>query len=93
LTTFSGKKCLSGKVICASFFPAYRSSPVQYKRWGSVAELICQLQGSTPYGIRLSHKIYRPAPTKDGTWKDPPLVRGPLIGGYTVCTVQFYDNL
>jgi hypothetical protein len=27
LTTFSGKKCLSGKVICA-FFPAYRSSPV-----------------------------------------------------------------
>jgi hypothetical protein len=28
LTTFSGKKCLSGKVICAFFFPAYRSSPV-----------------------------------------------------------------
>jgi hypothetical protein len=29
LTTFSGEKCLSGKVICAFFFPAYRSSPVQ----------------------------------------------------------------
>jgi hypothetical protein len=28
LTTFSGKKCLSGKVICAFFGPAYRSSPV-----------------------------------------------------------------
>jgi hypothetical protein len=28
LTTFSGKKCLSGKVICAFFFPAYRRSPV-----------------------------------------------------------------
>jgi hypothetical protein len=28
LTTFSGKKCLSGKVICAFFCPAYRSSPV-----------------------------------------------------------------
>jgi hypothetical protein len=28
LTTFSGKKCLSGKVICAFCFPAYRSSPV-----------------------------------------------------------------
>jgi hypothetical protein len=28
LTTFSGKKCLSGKVICAIFCPAYRSSPV-----------------------------------------------------------------
>jgi hypothetical protein len=27
-TTFSGKKCLSGKVICAFFCPAYRSSPV-----------------------------------------------------------------
>jgi hypothetical protein len=28
LTTFSGKKFLSGKVICAFFCPAYRSSPV-----------------------------------------------------------------
>jgi hypothetical protein len=27
LTTYSGKKCLSGKVICAFFCPAYRSSP------------------------------------------------------------------
>jgi hypothetical protein len=30
LTTFSGKKCLSGKVICAFFCPAHRSSPVLY---------------------------------------------------------------
>jgi hypothetical protein len=30
LTTFSGKKCLSGKVICAFFCPAYRSSPVYF---------------------------------------------------------------
>jgi hypothetical protein len=29
LTTFSGKECLSGKVICV-FFPAYRSSPVSF---------------------------------------------------------------
>jgi hypothetical protein len=28
LTTFSGKKCLSGKVLCVFFCPAYRSSPV-----------------------------------------------------------------
>jgi hypothetical protein len=28
LTTYSGKKCLSGKIICAFFCPAYRSSPV-----------------------------------------------------------------
>jgi hypothetical protein len=28
LTKFSGKKCLSGKVVCAFFCPAYRSSPV-----------------------------------------------------------------
>jgi hypothetical protein len=28
LKTFSGKKCLSGKVICAFFCPAYRTSPV-----------------------------------------------------------------
>jgi hypothetical protein len=30
LTTLSGKKCLSGKVICAFFCPAYRSSPVLF---------------------------------------------------------------
>jgi hypothetical protein len=30
LTTFSGKKCLSGKVICAFLCPAYRSSPVLF---------------------------------------------------------------
>jgi hypothetical protein len=28
LTTFSGKKCLSGKVICPFFCPAYRNSSV-----------------------------------------------------------------
>jgi hypothetical protein len=32
LTTFSGKKCLSGKVICAFSCPAYRSSPVLHNR-------------------------------------------------------------
>jgi hypothetical protein len=31
---------------------------------GSAAELACHLQGSTPYGIRFSHKPYRPSPTK-----------------------------
>jgi hypothetical protein len=30
LTTFSGKKCLSGKVFCAFLYPAYRSSPVHF---------------------------------------------------------------
>jgi hypothetical protein len=55
-----------------------------YKWWGSVAELTCHLQGSTPYGIRFSHKTYRPSPTKGVTWKDPAIIRGPLIGGYTV---------
>jgi hypothetical protein len=55
-----------------------------YKRWGSVAELTCHLQGSTSYGIRLSHKTYRPSPNKDVTQKDPPLMKGPLIGEYTV---------
>jgi hypothetical protein len=30
LTTFSGKTCLSGKVICAFFCPAYRSSSVSH---------------------------------------------------------------
>jgi hypothetical protein len=42
------------------------------------------IQGSTPYGIRFSHKTYRPSPTKDVTYKDPPLIRGPLIGRYAV---------
>jgi hypothetical protein len=31
LTSFSGKRCLSGNVICAFFCPAYRSSPVLTK--------------------------------------------------------------
>jgi hypothetical protein len=30
LTTYSGNKCLSGKVTCAFFCPPYRNSPVQY---------------------------------------------------------------
>jgi hypothetical protein len=30
LTTLSGKKCLSGKVICAFICPAYRNSPVPH---------------------------------------------------------------
>jgi hypothetical protein len=55
-----------------------------YKRWGSVAELTCHLQGTTAYGIRISHKTYRPSPTRNVTWKDPPLIRGPLTGGKTV---------
>jgi hypothetical protein len=54
------------------------------KRWGPVAELTRHLQGSTPSGIRFSHKNYRPSPTKDVTYKDPPLLRGPLIMGYIV---------
>jgi hypothetical protein len=28
LTSFSGEKCLSGKVICAFVCPAYQGSPV-----------------------------------------------------------------
>jgi hypothetical protein len=38
-----------------------------YKRWGSVAELTCHLQSSTPHGTKFSHKTYRPSPTKDVT--------------------------
>jgi hypothetical protein len=38
-----------------------------YKRWGPGEELTCQLQGFTSYGIRFSHKTYRPSPTKDVT--------------------------
>jgi hypothetical protein len=48
-----------------SDFAGYSIPP--YMRWGSVAELTCYLQGSTPQGIRLSHKSYRPWPTKDFT--------------------------
>jgi hypothetical protein len=59
-----------------------------YKRWGSVAELTCHLQGSTPCGIRFSHKTYRPAPTKDVTLKDPPLISGPLIGKYCYSLIR-----
>jgi hypothetical protein len=68
-------------------YPAFNFkhySLLPYKRWGTVAELTCHLQASTPYGIRFSHKTYRPSPTKDLTYKDPPLTRGPLVGGYTV---------
>jgi hypothetical protein len=36
-----------------------------YKRWGWVAELTCHLQGSTPSGIRFSHKTT--SPTRDVT--------------------------
>jgi hypothetical protein len=43
------------------------TSVYPYKRWGSVAELTCHLQGSTRYGIRFSHETYRPSPTKDVT--------------------------
>jgi hypothetical protein len=33
-------------------------------------------------GLSFSHKTYRPSPTaRDVTKKDPPLIRGPLIGG------------
>jgi hypothetical protein len=57
-----------------------------YKRLGSVAELTCHSQVSTPHGIKFSHKKYRPSPTKDVNKKDH-LIRGPLIEGYTVNTV------
>jgi hypothetical protein len=46
LTTFSGKKCLSGKVIFAFFCPAYRRSPVRHPnslRYGCVG---CLLTGN-----------------------------------------------
>jgi hypothetical protein len=47
LTTFSGKKCLSGKVIFfrpAFFCPAYRSSPVQPMGEGLHQELHTRYQ-------------------------------------------------
>jgi hypothetical protein len=74
--------------VGSAIFLLYSTPP--HKRWGSVAELTYHLQGSTPYGIRFSHKTYRPSPTKDVTKKDPPLIRGPLIGG---CTVSQRDTL
>jgi hypothetical protein len=40
LTTFSGRKCLSGKVICAFFCPAYRSSPVRGLHDADVAQIL-----------------------------------------------------
>jgi hypothetical protein len=61
--------------------PSYSIPPS--KRWGSVVELTCHLQDSTPYGIKFSRKTYRPSPTKGVTQKDPSLIGGPLIGGYT----------
>jgi hypothetical protein len=45
------------------FYTVYPSN----KRWRSVAELTGDLQGSTFYGIRSSHRTYRPSPTKDVT--------------------------
>jgi hypothetical protein len=53
LTTFSGKKCLSGKVICAIFWPAYRSSPVNLCQMEVDAKLSClRLLGEEPGGLR-----------------------------------------
>jgi hypothetical protein len=43
LTTFSGKKCLSGKVIRAFSCLAYRSSPVHSHH--------CRKKGSEPAGV------------------------------------------
>jgi hypothetical protein len=63
-----------------------------YKWWGSVAELTCHLPASTPYGIRLSYKTHRSSPTKDVTYKDPLLIRGPLIGGYAVYEGLFEEG-
>jgi hypothetical protein len=55
------------------------------------------IQGFTPYGIRFSHKMYRPSPTKDVTWKDHPLASRPLIGVINayrrVYCVGLLDNL
>jgi hypothetical protein len=79
LAGFSGRR-----ELLACFFLPLIEVRLQYtlhKQWGSVAELTCHLQGSIPYGIRSSYKIYRPSLTKDVTKKDPPLIRGPLTGG------------
>jgi hypothetical protein len=51
-----------------------------YELWGSVAELTCHKHDSTHYGVRFSYRILR-SPTKDITYRDPRLIRGPLIGG------------
>jgi hypothetical protein len=40
LTTISGKKILSGKVICAFFCPAYRSSPVFYRAFACLIRIV-----------------------------------------------------
>jgi hypothetical protein len=36
--------------------PVFKYNIPPYKRWGSVEELTCHLQGSIPYGRRFSHK-------------------------------------
>jgi hypothetical protein len=41
LETFSGKECLSGKVICAFFCPAHRSSPVIKEMGGDGYQGFC----------------------------------------------------
>jgi hypothetical protein len=69
---------------------AYSTSP--YERWGLVAELTCHLQNSTPYGIRFSQKTYRPSPTKDVTWKDPPLIKRLLTGEVYCIHISIYTK-
>jgi hypothetical protein len=49
LTTFSGKRCLSGKVIFAFFCPAFRSSLVLQNKGGSV---VCLCIGGVGWGRR-----------------------------------------
>jgi hypothetical protein len=51
LTTFSGNKCLSGKVICDFFCPAYRSSPVMLRYCISGKALLQCSFLSTTYNI------------------------------------------
>jgi hypothetical protein len=48
--------------------------------WGSPWRRL-ESRVPTLHRIRFCRKTYRPSPTKDVTKKDPPLVRGPLIGG------------
>jgi hypothetical protein len=63
-TTFSGKKFLSGKVICAFFCPAYRSSPVYICSW-------CKIRGvEGPKHAKqenVSHPQLLPLPQYSGT--------------------------
>jgi hypothetical protein len=54
LTTFSGKKCLSGKVICAFFCPAYRSSPVPM--WLNILNSLTRLSSSDQLNLRPKKK-------------------------------------